>query len=96
MAEKTVKVALLGAGTVGSQTARLLVEQADELARRAGARIELTGVAVLDPNEVNDPWIDKSLLTTETLDLTTRADIVVELIGGIECAQSWRFRSYCE
>lgn len=89
MAEKTVKVALLGAGTVGSQTARLLVEQADELARRAGARIELTGVAVLDPNEVNDPWIDKSLLTTETLDLTTRADIVVELIGGIEPARTF-------
>ncbi len=87
--EAPIRVALLGAGTVGSQTARLLVEQADELEQRIGRRIELTGVAVLDPAEVNDPWIDKSLLTTETLELTTRADIVVELIGGIEPARTF-------
>ena len=29
-----IRVGLLGAGTVGSQTARLLVEQKDELAQR--------------------------------------------------------------
>lgn len=89
MADKTIRVALLGAGTVGSQTARLLVEQADELERRIGARLELTGIAVLDPNQVSDPWIDKSILTTDTLELTTRADIVVELIGGIEPARTF-------
>ncbi|WP_018143369.1 homoserine dehydrogenase [Alloscardovia criceti] len=89
MSEKTIKIALLGAGTVGSQTARLIVEQADELESRVGARIELVGVAVLDPSEVNDPWIDKSLLTTDTLGLTTRADVVVELIGGIEPARTF-------
>lgn len=89
MADKTIKVALLGAGTVGSQTARLLVEQADELESRVGARLELVGVAVLNPSEVNDPWIDKTLLTTATLDLTTKADIVVELIGGIEPARTF-------
>ena len=83
MTNKASKVALLGAGTVGSQTARLIVEQSDELERRIGARLELTGVAVLDPAAVHDPWIDKSLLTTDTLELTTRADIVVELIDGI-------------
>ncbi|TCD54511.1 homoserine dehydrogenase [Alloscardovia theropitheci] len=89
MAHESIKVALLGAGTVGSQTARLLVEQADEFERRIGARLELTGIAVLDPDQVNDPWIDKSLLTTDTLELTTRADVVVELIGGIEPARTF-------
>ena len=41
-----VKVALLGCGVVGSQVARLLHEQADDLAARVGAPVELVGVAV--------------------------------------------------
>ena len=42
----TLKVALLGCGSVGSQVARLLTEQADDLALRIGARLELAGIAV--------------------------------------------------
>ena len=59
--DNPIRVGLLGAGTVGSQTARLLVEQKDELAARIGRPIELVGVACLDPDEVDFPWIDKSL-----------------------------------
>jgi len=43
---KPVRVALLGCGTVGGEVVRLLREQDDELAARAGARLELAGVAV--------------------------------------------------
>jgi homoserine dehydrogenase len=43
---KTLKVALLGCGVVGTQVARLLAEQADDLAVRTGARLELAGIAV--------------------------------------------------
>ena len=43
--DNPIRVGLLGAGTVGSQTARLLVEQKDELAARIGRPIELVGVA---------------------------------------------------
>ncbi|MFC0265257.1 homoserine dehydrogenase [Alloscardovia macacae] len=87
----SIRVALLGAGTVGSQTARLIVEQADELERRVGARVELAGVAVLDPSQISDPWIDRALLTDQTLELTERddVDIVVELIGGLEPARTF-------
>ncbi len=46
--EAPIRVGLLGAGTVGSQTARLLVEQRDELSQRIGRDIELVGVACLD------------------------------------------------
>ena len=38
---KVLRVALLGCGVVGSQVARLLAEQADDLAERTGARLEL-------------------------------------------------------
>ena len=78
-----IRVGLLGAGTVGSQTARLLVEQKDELAARIGRPIELTGVACLDPAETDPfPWIDKAIVTTDTMSVATNSDIVIELIGG--------------
>lgn len=84
-----IRVGLLGAGTVGSQTARLLVEQQDELSQRIGRPIELAGIAVLNPETVDFPWIDRSLLTTDTAGLCKRADIVVELIGGLEPARTF-------
>ena len=87
--EAPIRVGLLGAGTVGSQTARLLVEQRDELSQRIGRDIELVGVACLDPDEVDFPWIDRSLLTSDTVAVATNADIVVELIGGLEPARTF-------
>jgi len=84
-----VKVALLGCGVVGSQVARLLTEQATDLAARAGAPLELTGIAVRRL-PARRPGIDPALLTTDAVGLATRpdVDIVVEVIGGIEPARS--------
>ena len=88
-ADKTMRIALLGCGVVGSQVARLLSEQADDLTVRAGARLELAGIAVRRPSHKR-PGIDPSLLTTDAMSLATRpdVDIVVEVIGGIEPARS--------
>ncbi|GEB13013.1 homoserine dehydrogenase [Pimelobacter simplex] len=85
-----LKVAVLGCGSVGSQVVRLLGEQADDLAARVGARVELAGVAVrrLDaPREVDVP---ADLLTTDAAALVARddVDLVIEVIGGIEPARS--------
>jgi homoserine dehydrogenase len=89
-AKKTLKIALLGCGSVGSQVARLLREQADDLAVRTGARLELAGIAVRRPQHRRDAAIDRSLLTADAMELATRPDIdiVVEVIGGIEPARS--------
>lgn len=86
--DKPIRIALLGAGTVGSQTARLLVKECEDLASRVGRPLELVGIAVLDPSKVTADWIDKSLLTTDSEGLVTRADVVIELIGGIEPART--------
>jgi homoserine dehydrogenase len=87
---KTLKIALLGCGSVGSQVARLLREHADDLALRTGARLELAGIAVRRPQHPRDAAIDRSLLTADAMELATRPDIdvVVEVIGGIEPARS--------
>jgi homoserine dehydrogenase len=45
-----VRVALLGCGVVGSQVARILVEQADDLAERVGRPLELVGIGVRRPS----------------------------------------------
>ena len=88
--ETPIRVGLLGAGTVGSQTARLIVEQKDELSARVGRPIELTGVACLDPKETEKfPWIDQSIVTTDTLSVATNSDIVIELIGGTTVARKF-------
>jgi homoserine dehydrogenase len=86
----TLKVALLGCGSVGTQVARLLIEQGDDLAVRTGARLELAGIAVRRPQHPRDAAIDRSLLTADAMELATRpdVDIVVEVIGGIEPARS--------
>ncbi len=90
MEARRLKVAVLGCGSVGSQVVRLLTEQADDLAARVGAPVDVVGVAVrrLDaPREVDLP---ADLLTTDAAGLVARADVdvVIEVIGGIEPARS--------
>jgi len=84
----TLKVAVLGGGTVGSEVVRLMLANADDLAARAGAPLELVGVAVRDVHR-DRPGIPAELLTDVPQELVSRpvVDIVVELIGGIEPAR---------
>jgi homoserine dehydrogenase len=86
-----LRVALLGCGAVGSQVFRLLGEQARDLAARVGARLQVAGVAVRDPDaRARAAGVPDDLVTTDAMGLVTRpdVDIVVEMIGGIEPARS--------
>lgn len=86
---RNLRVAILGGGSVGSQVASLLLEHGDELAARAGAGLELVGVAVRDPKSKRDTDIPQHLITTDAESLILGADIVVELIGGVEPARTY-------
>lgn len=86
---RNLRVAVLGGGSVGSQVAGLLLEHGDELAARAGAGLELVGVAVRNPDAPRDAPIPADLITTDAEELILGADIVVELIGGIEPARTY-------
>ena len=87
-ADRTVRVALLGCGTVGSQVVRLLREHADDLAARSGARLDLVGIAVRDTAADREPWVPRELLTDDAQGLVRRADVVIELVGGNEPART--------
>lgn len=92
-AYRDLRVALLGAGSVGSQVARLLLEQGDELAARVGAKLELIGIAVRDVDAPRDAPLPRELLTTDAEQLVLGADIVIELMGGIEPARGLVLRA---
>ena len=85
---RTLKVALLGCGNVGAQVARILIEDADALAARTGARLELSGIAVRNVNSKRDVELPQELFTTDAETLVKDADLVIELMGGIEPART--------
>ena len=83
-----IRIAMLGAGTVGSSVAKLLAQHQHDLAHRVGAELELVAIGVRDISKPRE-GIDPSLITSN-LDavVTSGADIVVEVMGGIEPARS--------
>jgi len=86
---QALRVALLGCGVVGSAVARLLTENAGDLTARIGRPLEIVGVAVRRPDkDRSETGVDAALFTTDAADLVTRADVVIEVIGGIEPARS--------
>ncbi|MBI1352287.1 MAG: homoserine dehydrogenase [Actinomycetales bacterium] len=81
-------VVLLGGGTVGSSVARLLLGNARDIEERVGAPVHLQSVAVRDVDRAR-PGVPAELLTADAASAAASgADIVVELIGGIEPART--------
>jgi homoserine dehydrogenase len=86
---RPIRIALIGAGTVGSKVASLMLEQADDLEARSGAPLILVGVGVKDGKK-SRPHIPAELITTDIPGLLAKdIDIVVEVMGGIEPARTY-------
>ncbi len=89
MSAEPLRVALLGCGVVGTEVARLLNQHGSELAARTGAGLQIVGVAVRRlGRDRSTTGLDPALFTTDAAELVTRADIVIEVIGGIEPART--------
>ena len=86
---RNLRVAILGAGSVGAQVAALLLQHGDELANRVGAGLEVVGIAVRDLDAPRTADIPRELLTTDAHSLILGADIVIEVMGGIEPAREY-------
>ncbi len=80
-----VAIGLLGLGTVGSGVARLLTEQAERIARRAGRPISIRWAVVRDPDRHRDVPLPADRLVTDWRRVISdpEVSIVVELFGGI-------------
>jgi homoserine dehydrogenase len=79
---------MLGCGNVGAAVIRLLAEHRDDIARRAGCRLEISRVAVRDPAKPRDVPLDPARLVGDPMDVIEdpEVDIVCELVGGSEPA----------
>src|SRR3954452_9977743 len=88
----TIRVALLGCGTVGAEVVRLLHEQAADLTARVGAPLEIVGIAVRRPDRERPALpVPPEIFTADALGLVKRddVDVVVEVVGVIEPARTW-------
>jgi homoserine dehydrogenase len=87
----SVKVGLIGLGTVGWGVARLLTERRSELRNKTGQDIVLSAVADLDPKLCQGLDLAAVDFYQDASELLARSDldVVVELIGGIEPAKTF-------
>ncbi|HEY4535036.1 MAG TPA: homoserine dehydrogenase, partial [Enteractinococcus sp.] len=83
----SLNIALLGGGTVGSQVARILTEDAEALTQRIGATLQLTGILVRNPQATRDYQLPAEYYSDDVETVLADADIVIELMGGIEPAR---------
>ena len=87
---QAVKIGIAGFGTVGGGTYAVLKRNAAELARRAGAPLEITRVVCRNIDRARGIVDDRVTLSKDWQDLVNDPEIaiVVEVMGGIEPAKS--------
>jgi homoserine dehydrogenase len=86
---ETLGIGLIGCGNVGSGVARLLLEQPERMAARAGRRLELRRVVVRDLHKPRAVMLPPGLVTTDVHDVfeDPQIQIVVEVVGGVDYAR---------
>jgi len=90
MSGAPLRVAVLGAGTVGREVVCALLERTAELRPSDGVALVLTGVAVRDVARAVERGLPAELLTDAPAHLVAgdEADVIVELMGGDEPAHT--------
>ncbi|UNU73669.1 homoserine dehydrogenase [Moraxella nasovis] len=83
---KSINLAVLGLGTVGTGVIHLLKDNAKELARRSGHNIAITHVGTRRQRDDIDPTIKQSA-DLMAIAAAQDVDIVIEVIGGTTVAK---------
>ena len=89
MAEKHVKIGLVGFGTVGSGVAKIILEQAEAIEAKTGVRLELACVVDLDTTTLRPVTLPEGILTDDINRLLDdeSIEIGIELVGGTTFAK---------
>lgn len=92
---REIKVGVLGCGVVGSGTVHILLNNADEITRRTGARITVKKVAVRDIHKTRGVALAPGVLTDDPSEVIDdpEIEIVAELVGGVDPAHDWILRA---
>ena len=88
---RQVNVGIIGFGTVGKGTVKVLLNNKEIISERLGAEIEIKKIADLDITASRGIEIKKELLTKDALQVINdpEIDIVAELIGGYSPAKEF-------
>ncbi len=88
---RTIRIGLIGFGTIGTGVVRNIGSNGDLIARRTGVRLEVSRIADIDLERKRDVSVDPSILTTDATELLhdDSLDVIVELIGGIHPAREY-------
>jgi len=91
MKKDKISIGIIGFGTVGTGTVKILLENKEIIKERIGFEINLRRIADLDIFRNRDIKLPKSILTSNVDDILSdpETDIVVELIGGIRPAKDF-------
>lgn len=86
---KTVKIGILGLGTVGGGVVNVLNNNATEITRRVGCKLAVVGASVRDLDADRSCEVGAIKLTTDPLLLIKdpAIDLILELIGGVTLAK---------
>lgn len=93
---KTINIALLGFGTVGSGVAETIKRNSQMMAEQLGCQLEITHVLVRHPDKYkNIPLLEGVHLTSSFEEIMADPDIgiVVEVMGGIHPAKEYIFEA---
>lgn len=87
----SVKVGLIGFGTIGTGVVRLLKDNKDLLAKRSGSKIELVRIADKETKRVRPVEYEASILTSDAQAILKdpSIQIVIELVGGLHPAKEF-------
>lgn len=91
----SIKVGLIGFGTIGAGVVKAFQNNGDLLARRLGCTVRLAKVVDLDIVTPRPVQVSPELLSTDVMSVLDdpEIDIVIELIGGYEPARTFVLRA---
>jgi len=95
--KSSIKIGLIGLGTVGAGVVRILTEQRALIGRRLGCDLDLARVADLDAGRARGLRLGRGVFTNDAAQIIRdpKIDIVVELIGGIHPAKEYLLSAMC-
>jgi homoserine dehydrogenase len=88
---KKLNIGLLGLGTVGTGTAKILIENKEIIKKKTGANLHLKKAADIDLDKKRDVVFEKGTLTNDAFEVINddKIDIIVEMIGGKTIAKEF-------
>jgi len=92
----TIKVGLLGLGTVGAGVAKMLLNNQSSITQKVGKPVELAKVLVNNTAKQRSITLSDGVLTDNPNDVLDNPEIniIVEVMGGIEPAKSYIIRAF--